>query len=60
VKSGNTGIFVIFNRGVVDESEVFALAQVNVWSWIYAKFWYISFSYSDWILNPLACMRLVS
>jgi len=24
--------FIIFNRGVADASEVFALVQVNVWS----------------------------
>jgi len=28
---------VTFDRGVVDALEVFALVQVNVWSWIYAK-----------------------
>jgi len=50
---------VIFNRGVVDASEVFALVQMKVWSWLHAKSRYISFSYSDWVLNPLACMRLV-
>jgi len=28
---------VIFNRGNVDASEVFAMVQVKVWSWIYSK-----------------------
>ncbi|XP_068484829.1 uncharacterized protein [Phaseolus vulgaris] len=50
---------VIFNRGVADVSEVFALVQVKVWSWIYAKSRSAYFPYSSWVLNPLACMRLI-
>jgi len=51
---------VIFKRGVVDESELFALVQLKVWSWISSKTRFASFSYSDWCLVPLVCMRLIS
>ncbi|XP_068504164.1 uncharacterized protein [Phaseolus vulgaris] len=50
---------IIFNRGVADEKEVFALAQVKAWSWVSTSR-LVSFSYSDWCLAPLECTRLVS
>jgi len=50
---------VIFDRGVANALEVFQLVQVKVWSWIYAKSRCASFVYSNWVLNPLTCMRLV-
>ena len=52
--------YVIFNRGVADASEMFALVQVNVWSWILVKSRSAWFSYSNWCLEPLVCMRMVS
>jgi len=51
---------VIGKRGVAGASEVFAMVQVNVWSWISSKSRFGLFSYFSWCLNPLACMRLVS
>jgi len=51
---------VIFNRGVVDEFELFALIQVKVWSWITSKSCFVSSSYSDWCMDHLVCTRLVS
>jgi len=50
---------VIFKKGKVDVSEVFAMIQVNVWSCIYSKTRGSLFSYSNWCLDLLACMRLV-
>ena len=50
---------IIFNREKTDVSEVFAIVQVKIWSWIYSKSRCRSFSYPNWCLNPLACMRLV-
>jgi len=52
--------FIIFKRDVADASEVFALVQVNVWSWISVKIRSTSFSYSNWCLEPLVCMRMIS
>jgi len=51
--------FIIFNRGVVDASEVFALVQVKVWSWISVKIRSALFSFSNWCLEPIVCMRIV-
>ena len=51
---------IIFKRGVVDASEVFALVQVKVWSWVSTNFRPASFSFSDWCLEPMVCMRLVA
>ena len=51
---------IIFNRGVADEKEVFAMAQVKAWSWVSTNSRLVSFSYSDWCLAPLECTRLVS
>jgi len=50
---------IIFKRGVTDVSEMFAMVQVKVWSWISTKSRPASFSYSDWCLEPSACMMIV-
>jgi len=50
---------LIFKGGVADVSEVFALVQVKVWSWVATNSRSVSFSYSDWCLEPMECMRLV-
>ena len=50
---------VVFNGGVADVLEVFASAQVKVWSWIAAKYREVYFSYPCWVLDPLACIRLI-
>ena len=41
-------------------SEVFSLVQVKVWAWVSTNFRLVSFSFSDWCLEPLVCMRLVT
>jgi len=46
----------IFQGGVIDLSEVFTLAQLRAWSWITSKYVSASFSYSEWCLDPVACM----
>jgi len=51
---------IIFKRGVADASEVFACVQVKVWSWVSTNSRLVSFSFSDWCLEPMECMRLVS
>jgi len=38
---------VIFNRGVVDDKEIFTLAQLKGWFWIKNKFKRVTFSYLD-------------
>jgi len=56
----NHKIFIIFKRGVADASEVFALVQVKVWFWILVKNRSALFSFSNWCLEPIVCMRMVS
>jgi len=51
---------IIFKGGVADASEVFALVQVKVWHWVSTKSRCVSSSFSDWCLEPMECMRLVS
>ena len=51
---------IIFNRGVGDASEVFSLVQVKVWLWVSFNCRSASFPFSDWCLEPLVCMRLIS
>jgi len=51
---------LIFKRGVADACEVFSLVQVRVWSWVSLNFRSASFSFSDWCLEPLLCMRLIT
>ena len=51
---------VIFNGGVVDGLEVVVLVQVKIWSWIMSKSLSGLFSFSEWCLEPLVCMMMVS
>ena len=52
--------FIIFKRGMADASEVFDLMQVKVWSWISVRICSALFSYSNWCLEPLVRMRMIS
>ena len=49
---------VIFNRGKADVSKVLVMVQVKVWSWLYSKSRFRMFSFSNWCLDPVVCMRL--
>jgi len=51
---------IILNRGVADASEVCALMQVKVWTWVSTKSRYAPFSFFSWFLVPLECMSLVA
>jgi len=48
---------VVFNGGVVDDEEIFSLAQLKGWLWLKYKWTRISFSYSDWYFSPLKCLQ---
>jgi len=50
----------IFKGGRVDHIEIFTMEQMKTWSWITSKARSVSFSYSDWYLEPLICMRSVN
>ena len=51
---------IIFKGGVGDAFEVFSLVQVKVWLWVSINCRSTSFSFSDWCLKPLVCMRLIN
>ena len=50
---------VIFKGGVVDHSEIFTLAQLKAWSWVTSKIPSACFSFSDWCLAPLSCLKSI-
>jgi len=51
---------VIFKGGVVDVLEAFILVQLKAWSWVTSKSQCAHFSFSDWCINPLVCMKMIS
>jgi len=46
----------IFQGGVIDHSEMFTLTQLKVWSWVTSKSGSACFTYSEWCIDPMACM----
>jgi len=50
---------VIFRGGVIDVVEVFALVQLKAWAWVTSKLWDAIFSFSNWCVDPLVCMKMM-
>jgi len=50
---------VIFRGGVIDVLEVFALVQLKAWAWVTSKSQDAIFSFSDWCVDPLVCMKMM-
>ena len=50
---------VIFNGGVVDVLKAFSLVQLKVWSWVTSKSQSAHFSFFDWCIDMLVCMRMI-
>ena len=48
--------FILLNAPVIDPSKVFTLAQLKAWSWVTSKTVSASFTYSEWCIDPKACM----
>jgi len=46
-----------FNQGVVDVEEIFQKVQLKSWQWLKHKGPSFSYSFTDWMLNPLICIR---
>jgi len=59
VKFGIIGTMSFLIGEKADVSEVFAMVQVKVWSWLYSKSRFRMFSFSNWCLDLVVCMRLV-
>jgi len=51
---------VIFKGGVVGVLEAFVLVQLKAWSWVTSKSPSVHFSFSDWCIDSLVCMRMIS
>jgi len=49
---------IIFKDKSCDVLEIFALAQVKSWVVIKAKYREVLFSYSDWCIDPIQCIRM--
>jgi len=43
---------VVFNNGVLDDIEIFVLAQLKAWSWAKFRPKGVNYSLSDWCLCP--------
>jgi len=47
----------IFRNSKIDSEEVFTLVQIKSWAWITSKYPKAFFSYSDWYLSPITCLK---
>jgi len=48
---------IIFKNGRVNGLEIFTLVQLKVWSWLTSRVNGVSFTYVQWCLDPLACLK---
>jgi len=48
---------IVFNQGVADVEEIFQKVQLKAWQWLKHKGPPFSYSFTDWMLNPLICIR---
>jgi len=46
----------VFNNRVVDDAEIFVLAQLRDWSWAKFRPNGVKYSFSDWCLCPAQCL----
>ena len=49
----------IFRNGHIDHMEIFSRTQLKVWSWVTSNVCLSRFSYSNWCLKPLVCIRSI-
>jgi len=48
---------VVFKQGVVDAEEVFQQAHLKSWLWMKHKVHRFNYSFVDWVLNPMYCIK---
>ena len=48
---------VVFKQRVVDVEEVLQQAQLKSWLWMKNKANRFNYSFTDWILNPILCIK---
>jgi len=49
----------VFRSGRLDPIKNFVMAQLKAWSWIVSKARGVCFSFSDWCLESMVCVRTV-
>jgi len=50
---------IAFRQGKVDAEEIFQMAQLKTWLWMKHRMNVFNYSFSDWHLNPLICIKSV-
>lgn len=48
---------VIFRQGVVDVKEIFQMTQLKSWLWLKHRARSFDYSFFDWHLNPILCLK---
>ena len=48
---------IIFEGGKLDEIEIFALAQLDAWSWTKFSGFRLCGSFLEWCIHPVDCLR---
>ena len=48
---------IVFKQWVVDVEEIFQMVQLKSWLWLKHRGRSFSYSFVDWVLNPLICIR---
>ena len=49
--------FVVFSQGTIDVEEIVQKVQLKSWQWLKHRGPSFSYSFTDWMLNPLICIR---
>jgi len=47
----------IFKQDSVDTEEIFHMAQLKTWLWLRYRMKSFNYSFSDWLLNPILCIK---
>ncbi|ESW24470.1 hypothetical protein PHAVU_004G133800 [Phaseolus vulgaris] len=50
---------MIFRQRVPDSEEILQVAQLLSWLWLKHRESTFSYSFSDWLLNPIQCLLCV-
>jgi len=48
---------IVFKQEVVDVEEIFQMVQLKSWLWLKHRAHAFSYSFADWVMNPLICIR---
>ena len=51
---------IVFKQGKVDPEEIFTLIHLNAWAWMKYKVPHVHFSYNDWNLYPIECIKSIT